>query len=104
MTEQPPAVEIPHLCEACASTASRASVTLCSKCAQSFRVIFLHDDIRTWEEIARDAHGDNGAAMEEFVKGLQIRIWNQQRELSKLNAKCAQLTVALHRAFHGVKT
>jgi glutamine synthetase adenylyltransferase len=84
------ASEIPRLCETCAAKATRASVTLCGKCAQLFRVVYLPDDVRTWEEISRDAHGDNGAEIEELIKGLQVRIFNQQRELSKLNTRVAE--------------
>lgn len=93
MTEE---VQTLLLCDPCAARVTRASVVLCGSCAQRFRVIFLPDDVRTWEEISRDMHGDNGAAIEEFVKGLQIRICNQQRELSKLNH-------FLRLAHHGVK-
>lgn len=90
-----------RLCDECAPKATRASVVLCGKCAPLFRVIFLPDDVRTWEEISRDAYGDNGAAIEEFVKGLQIRIFNQQRELSALNKRmndhAAKLANLMHR-------
>lgn len=97
------AIEIPRLCDECAPKVTRACVVLCGKCAQLFRVIYLPDDVRAWEEIARDAHGDNGAAIEELIKGLQIRIFNQQRELSKLNIEKKHLTAELRRAHHGVK-
>jgi hypothetical protein len=95
--------DIQQLCDDCAPKVTRASVVLCGKCAQSFRVIYLPDDVRPWEEISRDAHGDNGVEPGEYMSGLLIRINHQQRELSRLNQQIKQLTVELRRAHHGAR-
>lgn len=78
---------VPALCETCAKNSSRASMRLCEQCAKTHRVIALPTDVPTWEEIDKAAHGADGIGMFEYINGLMGRMFNQQRELAKLNAR-----------------
>jgi hypothetical protein len=87
------------LCEQCAASAVRESVTLCDACAKHFRVIYLPNDVRAWAEIARDANSPEGADAQEMMHGLMVRIFNQQRELSRLNTIIREKHELMHRCF-----
>lgn len=73
------------LCDACIKETTRESCALCAECAKHFRVIFLPSDIRSWSEIVRDAQTAEGAEAQEIIHGMMVRMFNQQRELARLN-------------------
>lgn len=85
------AIAIETLCAECASNTTRRAIILCDQCATKFRVIYLPDSVRPWSDIAKDANND-GVDTEELLKGVMVRMFNQQRELSKLNSRIAALT------------
>lgn len=87
------------LCEQCAAAAKRDSVTLCEQCSANFRVIYLPSDVRAWAEIARDAGSPAGVDAQEMMHGLMIRMFNQQRELSRLNTIIRDKQALMSRCF-----
>ncbi len=88
---------IDTLCDKCAASTARHSIVLCAQCATKFRVLYLPKEIRAWGDIAHEARSFSGVDAEELVRGLMVRVFNQQRELSKLNRRIEEMRVTIRK-------
>jgi len=99
LIEQASEAALPVLCPRCTENLKHWSATLCAACGKNFRTIVLPTGVQTWDEASTQ-----GLPVDEYLRGLLLRISNQSRELGRVNAEVEKLKNFLRLAHHGVRS